>query len=85
MQRTRTTIITFGAYSAMNRQIARGKIEMFNRHEMLDIIIVDGKARGICETVLQEKLKDILHMQLLFSLLADMEMYFPFYNAMGVT
>jgi succinate dehydrogenase / fumarate reductase flavoprotein subunit len=50
MQRTnRTTIITFGAYSAMNRQIARGKIEMFNRHEMLDIIIVDGKARGMCK------------------------------------
>lgn len=31
----------------MNRQIARGKIEMFNRHEMLDIVVVDGKARGI--------------------------------------
>ena len=31
----------------MNRQIARGKIEMFNRHEMLDVVIVDGKARGI--------------------------------------
>ena len=31
----------------MNRQIARGKIEMFNRHEMLDVVIVNGKARGI--------------------------------------
>ena len=31
----------------MNRQIARGKIEMFNRHEMLDVVVVDGKARGI--------------------------------------
>ena len=31
----------------MNRQIAKGKIEMFNRHEMLDVVIVDGKARGI--------------------------------------
>jgi succinate dehydrogenase / fumarate reductase flavoprotein subunit len=30
--------LLLGAYSAMNRQIARGKIEMFNRHEMLDII-----------------------------------------------
>ena len=36
-----------GAYSAMNRQIARGKIEMFNRHEMLDVVVIDGKARGI--------------------------------------
>src|SRR6056300_1716998 len=39
--------LLLGAYSAMNRQIARGKIEMFNRHEMLDLVIVDGKARGI--------------------------------------
>ncbi len=39
--------LLLGAYSAMNRQIARGKIKMFNRHEMLDIVLVDGKARGI--------------------------------------
>jgi succinate dehydrogenase / fumarate reductase flavoprotein subunit len=39
--------LLLGAYSAMNRQIARGKIQMFNRHEMLDLVIVDGKARGI--------------------------------------
>ncbi|HEY9170637.1 MAG TPA: fumarate reductase/succinate dehydrogenase flavoprotein subunit [Lutibacter sp.] len=39
--------LLLGAYSAMNRQIARGKIEMFNRHEMLDVVIVNGKARGI--------------------------------------
>ena len=36
-----------GAYSAMNRQIGRGKIKMYNRHEMLDVVLVDGKARGI--------------------------------------
>ncbi|MDT0649371.1 fumarate reductase/succinate dehydrogenase flavoprotein subunit [Autumnicola edwardsiae] len=39
--------LLLGAYSAMNRQINRGKIQPFNRHEMLDIVIVDGKARGI--------------------------------------
>ena len=39
--------LLLGAYSAMNRQIARGKIEMYNRHEMLDVVVVDGKARGI--------------------------------------
>ncbi len=39
--------LLLGAYSAMNRQIARGKIQMYNRHEMLDVVIVDGKARGI--------------------------------------
>src|SRR5690554_6651618 len=35
------------AYSTMNRQISRGKIKMYNRHEMMDVVIVDGKARGI--------------------------------------
>ena len=39
--------LLLGAYSAMNRQIAKGKIEMYNRHEMLDVVIVNGKARGI--------------------------------------
>ncbi|MCM8569484.1 fumarate reductase/succinate dehydrogenase flavoprotein subunit [Gramella jeungdoensis] len=39
--------LLLGAYSAMNRQINRGKIQAFNRHEMLDIVKVDGKARGI--------------------------------------
>ena len=39
--------LLLGAYSAMNRQIGKGKIEMLNRHEMLDLVIVNGKARGI--------------------------------------
>ena len=39
--------LLLGAYSAMNRQIARGKITMYNRHEMLDVVKIDGKARGI--------------------------------------
>ena len=39
--------LLLGAYSAMNRQIARGKIKMYNRHEMLDVVKIDGKARGI--------------------------------------
>ncbi|ANH59927.1 fumarate reductase/succinate dehydrogenase flavoprotein subunit [Dokdonia donghaensis] len=39
--------LLLGAYSAMNRQIGRGKIKMYNRHEMLDVVKVDGKARGI--------------------------------------
>ena len=39
--------LLLGAYSAMSRQINKGKIKMFNRHEMLDVVIVDGKARGI--------------------------------------
>ena len=39
--------LLLGAYSAMNRQIGMGKIKMYNRHEMLELVKVDGKARGI--------------------------------------
>ena len=39
--------LLLGAYSAMNRQINRGKIQSYNRHEMMDLVLVDGKARGI--------------------------------------
>ncbi|MEQ9187017.1 MAG: fumarate reductase/succinate dehydrogenase flavoprotein subunit [Cryomorphaceae bacterium] len=39
--------LLLGAYSAMSRQINKGKIKMYNRHEMLDLVLVDGKARGI--------------------------------------
>ncbi|MDA9938192.1 succinate dehydrogenase (quinone) flavoprotein subunit, partial [Salibacteraceae bacterium] len=39
--------LLLGAYSAMSRQIGKGKIKMYNRHEMLDVVKVGGKARGI--------------------------------------
>lgn len=39
--------LLLGAYQALNRQIAKGAVEMYNRHEMLDVVTVDGKARGI--------------------------------------
>ena len=39
--------LLLGAYSALSRQIAKGKVEMLNRHEMMDLVLVDGKARGI--------------------------------------
>lgn len=39
--------LLLGAYSALNRQIATGKVKMYNRTEMLDVIVIDGKARGI--------------------------------------
>jgi succinate dehydrogenase / fumarate reductase flavoprotein subunit len=39
--------LLLGAYQAMERQIAAGTIEMNARHEMLDLIVVDGRARGI--------------------------------------
>jgi succinate dehydrogenase / fumarate reductase flavoprotein subunit len=39
--------LLLGAYSALSRQIGKGKVQMYGRHEMLDLVIVDGKARGI--------------------------------------
>tara|TARA_B110000037_G_scaffold209307_1_gene258337 strand:- start:752 stop:2755 length:2004 start_codon:yes stop_codon:yes gene_type:complete len=39
--------LLLGAYSAMSRQINKGKIKMYNRHEMLELVLVEGKARGI--------------------------------------
>ncbi|MCA9074408.1 MAG: fumarate reductase/succinate dehydrogenase flavoprotein subunit [Planctomycetaceae bacterium] len=39
--------LLLGAYSALMRQVSAGKVQMFSRHEMLDLVVVDGKARGI--------------------------------------
>ena len=39
--------LLLGAYSALSRQIAKGKVRLYNRHEMLDVVVVDGKCRGI--------------------------------------
>ena len=39
--------LLLGAYSALSRQINKGKVKMYSRHEMLDVVMLDGKARGI--------------------------------------
>ncbi|WP_080905636.1 fumarate reductase/succinate dehydrogenase flavoprotein subunit [Parabacteroides sp. Marseille-P3160] len=39
--------LLLGAYSALSRQIGSGKVKMYTRHEMLDVVLVDGRARGI--------------------------------------
>jgi succinate dehydrogenase / fumarate reductase flavoprotein subunit len=39
--------LLLGAYSALSRQIGKGKVRMYSRHEMMDVVIVEGKARGI--------------------------------------
>lgn len=39
--------LLLGAYQALERQIGLGTVEMYNRHEMVDVVIIDGKARGI--------------------------------------
>ena len=39
--------LLLGAYSALSRQIGLGQVQMYNRHEMLDLVLVDGHAKGI--------------------------------------
>ncbi len=39
--------LLIGAYQAMERQVAAGTVQQFTRHEMLEVVVVDGRARGI--------------------------------------
>ena len=39
--------LLLGAYSSLSRQIAKKQVTMYNRHEMVELVMVDGKARGI--------------------------------------
>ena len=39
--------LLLGAYQSLSRQISKGNVKMYNRHEMVDLVMVDGKARGI--------------------------------------
>ncbi len=39
--------LLIGAYQALSRQISLGNVKMYNRHEMMELVLVDGKARGI--------------------------------------
>ncbi|MCX5763505.1 MAG: FAD-binding protein, partial [Gemmatimonadetes bacterium] len=39
--------LLLGAYQALEKEIARGGVRMYNRHEMLDVVVIDGVARGI--------------------------------------
>jgi len=39
--------LLIGAYQSLSRQISKGSVKMYNRHEMLDLVKIDGKARGI--------------------------------------
>ncbi len=50
--------LLLGAYSAMMRQVAAGKVKMYNRREMLDVVLVDGAARGIvCRNLITGELE----------------------------
>ena len=70
--------LLLGAYSAMNRQIGRGKIKMYNRHEMMDLVLVDGKARGIITRNLVDGKIERHGAHAVELLLEDTEMSFSF-------
>ncbi len=46
--------LLIGAYQALERQVALGNVKMYNRHEMLDVVVIDGKARGVITRDLTE-------------------------------
>jgi len=39
--------LLLGAYSALSRQVAKGSVKLYTRHEMLDLVVIEGRARGI--------------------------------------
>lgn len=50
--------LLIGAYQALERQVALGNVTMFTRHEMLDVVVIDGKARGIiCRNLITGELE----------------------------
>jgi succinate dehydrogenase / fumarate reductase, flavoprotein subunit len=50
--------LLIGAYQALERQVALGNVKMYTRHEMLDVVMIDGKARGIiCRNLITGKLE----------------------------
>jgi succinate dehydrogenase / fumarate reductase, flavoprotein subunit len=50
--------LLIGAYQSLERQVALGNVKMYTRHEMLELVIIDGKARGvICRNLITGKLE----------------------------
>jgi len=50
--------LLIGAYQTLERQVALGNVEMHSRHEMLDVVMIDGKARGIiCRNLVNGELE----------------------------
>jgi len=50
--------LLIGAYQALERQVALGNVQMYARHEMLDVVMIDGKARGIiCRNLITGELE----------------------------
>jgi succinate dehydrogenase / fumarate reductase flavoprotein subunit len=76
--------LLIGAYSALSRQIAQGSCTMYNRHEMLDLVTVEGKARGIiARNLLTGKLERFSAHAVVLATGGHGNVYYLSTNAMG--
>lgn len=76
--------LLIGAYQALERQIGLGNVEMFNRHEMVEVVTIDGKARGIiCRNLITGKLERFFGHAVVLATGGYGNVFFLSTNAMG--
>ncbi|MBP6214935.1 MAG: succinate dehydrogenase (quinone) flavoprotein subunit, partial [Chitinophagaceae bacterium] len=76
--------LLIGAYQALERQVALGNVHMYSRHEMLDVVMVDGKARGIiCRNLVNGELERYFGHALLLCTGGYGNVFYLSTNAMG--
>lgn len=76
--------LLIGAYSALSRQVGLGKVQMFSRHEMLDVVLIDGKARGIiARDMVSGEIKKFAAHAVVLATGGYSNVYFLSTNAMG--
>ena len=76
--------LLIGAYQALERQIGLGNVEMFNRHEMVEVVTIEGKARGIiCRNLVTGKLERFFGHAVVLATGGYGNVFFLSTNAMG--
>lgn len=76
--------LLIGAYQALERQIGLGNVEMFNRHEMVEVVTIEGKARGIiCRNLITGKLERFFGHAVVLATGGYGNVFFLSTNAMG--
>jgi len=76
--------LLIGAYQALERQVALGNVKMYSRHEMLDIVTIDGKTRGIiCRNLVTGKLERFFGHSVLLCTGGYGNVFYLSTNAMG--
>lgn len=76
--------LLIGAYQALERQIGLGNVEMYTRHEMVEVVTIDGKARGIiCRNLITGKLERFFGHAVVLATGGYGNVFFLSTNAMG--